>query len=67
MVAAMDAEHIRTRLQDALHRGHRKATEDELAEVTAVVLAIVTEVAAEMAEVMAGLAARVEALEAAAG
>ena len=63
----MDAEHIKGRLHDALHRGHRKATEDELAEVAAVVLAVVTELTAEIAEVLTGLAARVEALEAAAG
>ena len=61
----MDAEHIKGRFHDALHRGHRKATEEELAEVTAVVLAIVTELTAEMAEVIAALAARVETLEAA--
>ena len=49
----MNAEHIQSRLHDALHRGHRKATEQELAEVTAVVLAIVTEVTAELAAVIA--------------
>jgi hypothetical protein len=65
-VAAMEAEHIRGRLHDALHRGHRKATEEELGEVTAVVVAVVTELMAEMAEIIAGLAARVNALEAAA-
>jgi len=60
----MNAEHIQSRLHDALHRGHRKATEGELAEVTAVVLAIVTEVTVELAVVIAELAARVQALEA---
>lgn len=60
----MNTEHIKSRLQDALHRGHHKATEVELAEVTAVVLAIVGEVTAELATVIAELAERVEALEA---
>lgn len=60
---AMTAEHVRARLHDALHRGHGKATENELVEVTAVVLAIVTEVATELAAVIAELEARVEALE----
>ena len=60
----MNAEHIQTRLQGALHRGHRRATEEELAEVTAVVLAIVTEVSVELAVVIGELAARVQALEA---
>ena len=49
----MNAEHIQSRLHDALHRGHRKATEEELAEVTV-----------ELAVVIAELAARVQALEA---
>jgi hypothetical protein len=61
----MNVEQIKGRLHDAVHRGHRKATEEELAEVTAVVLAVVTELTAEMAAVIAELAARVEALEAA--
>lgn len=60
----MDADHVKNRLHDALHRGQRKATEGELAEVTAVVLAVVGEVTAELAVVIADLAARVEALEA---
>jgi hypothetical protein len=63
----MNAEHIRQRLTDAVHRGHRKATEEEVAEVTAVVLAVVAEVAAEMGLVIAELADRVEALEQEAG
>ena len=49
-----------------MHRAP-KATEDELVEVTAVVLAVVSEVTAELAAVIAELAARVEALEAGAG
>jgi hypothetical protein len=61
----MNADHIRSRLHDALHRGHQKVSEDELAEVTAVVLAVMTELAAELAVVIAELDARVEALEAA--
>jgi len=59
------AEHqLQKRLHDALHRGHRKATEEEVAEVTAVVLTIVAELTDELALVIAELADRVEALEA---
>lgn len=57
------AEHIKGRLHDAMHRSP-KASEEELAAVTAVVLAVVSEVTAELAEVIAELADRVEALEA---
>ena len=46
-----------------MNRGHAKVSEDELAEVTAVVLAVVAEVTAELATVIAELAVRVEALE----
>jgi NTP pyrophosphatase (non-canonical NTP hydrolase) len=60
----MDKEHVKGRLHDAMHRGHRKATEEELAEVTAVVLAIVGEVTLELATLIADLAERVAALEA---
>ena len=60
----MKAEHVRERLHNAIHRSG-KVSEDELAEVTAVVLAVVTELTAELAEVIAELAARIEALEAA--
>jgi hypothetical protein len=60
----MNKDHVRERLHDALHRGGTKATEQELAEITAVVLAVVAEVATELAEVIGDLAARVEALEA---
>jgi hypothetical protein len=60
----MDTDQLRTRLHDALHRGHSKATEDELAEVAAVVLAVVAELTAELVVVIADLAERVEALEA---
>jgi NTP pyrophosphatase (non-canonical NTP hydrolase) len=59
----MNEDHVKGRLHDAIHRGHRKATEEELAEVGAVVLAIATELATELAVVVADLAARVEALE----
>jgi hypothetical protein len=52
------------RLHNALHRGGAKATEEELADITAVVLAVVAEIATELAEVIGELAARVEALEA---
>jgi len=58
----MEAEQIRTRLHDALHRGHRKATEGELADVTAV-LAVMTELTTELVDVIAHLTSRVEALE----
>ncbi len=62
----MKAEHIKDRLHEAMHRAP-KASEEELAEVTAVVLAVLSEVTAELAAVIAELAARVEALENAAG
>ena len=61
----MDADHIKTRLHDSLHRGRGKVTEEELEDVSALVLAIATELAAELAVVIADLAERVEALEAA--
>lgn len=60
----MQEHNIRERLHDALHRGHRKATEDDVAELTAVVLTIVTELTGELALVIAELAERIEALEA---
>lgn len=63
-VRAMDKDHITGRLHDAMHRGNHKATEQELAEVTVVVLAIVGELASELAAVIADLSQRVEALEA---
>ncbi len=63
----MQTENVRQRLHDAMHRGHSKVSEDELAEVTAVVLAVVAELSAELAAVIAELAARVESLEARVG
>ncbi|HZR12021.1 MAG TPA: hypothetical protein VFC33_02110 [Acidimicrobiia bacterium] len=60
----MEEHHIRERLHDALHRGHRKATEEDVAELTAIVLTIVTELTGELAVVIAELAERLEALEA---
>lgn len=60
----MDKEHVKSRLHDAMHRGHTKATEEELGEVAAVVLAIIGEVTVELSVVIADLAARVAALEA---
>lgn len=54
----MKAEHIRDRLHEAMRRSP-KASEEELAEVSAVVLAIVGDVTAELAVVIADLAARV--------
>jgi hypothetical protein len=59
----VNADKVKSRLQDAMHRGHTKVSEEELAEVTAVVLAVVGELAAEMALVLTELAARIEALE----
>ena len=60
----MNADHLRDRLHDAMHRGHGKVTEQELADVAAVVLAIATEISAELALVIADLAGRIELLEA---
>jgi hypothetical protein len=60
----MNTDHVKERLQGALHRGNHKATETELAEVAAVVLAIVGELTVELAAVIAELAERVAALEA---
>jgi hypothetical protein len=60
----MNADHIKGRLHDALHRGRGKVSEQELQDVTAVVLAVMTEITAELAIVIADLADRVEALEA---
>ncbi|MDQ6728028.1 MAG: hypothetical protein M3066_17980 [Actinomycetota bacterium] len=62
----MKQEHIKDRLHQAMRRSE-KVSEQDLAEVTAVVIAIVGEVAAELALVISELAARVEALEANAG
>jgi hypothetical protein len=62
--ATMDKDHIKNRLHDAMHRGKHKATEEELAEVTVVVLAIVGELALETAAIISELNQRVEALEA---
>ncbi|HEX3611287.1 MAG TPA: hypothetical protein VHU88_06330 [Sporichthyaceae bacterium] len=63
----MNTETIRARLHDAMHHSHRNATEEELAEVGALVLTVVAAVTAELAEVIAELSARVTALESAAG
>lgn len=59
----MDEAHLKQRLHDAMHRGHRKATEDELTEVTAIVVAIVGEITLELSVVLADLTERVAALE----
>ena len=64
MVGPMDTDHVKARLHEAMRRGSHKATEDELAEVAAVVLAIVGEVTLELAAVIAELVERVEVLEA---
>ena len=60
---SMSESHIKERLQGALHRGHHKATEEELAEVAAVVLAVVGEITAELIAILADLSDRVTALE----
>lgn len=59
----MDKDHVKTRLHEAMHRGHGKATEDELEEVAAVVLAIVGEVTLELSVLIVDLEERVAALE----
>jgi len=64
--STMKQEHVKDRLHQAMHRSAR-VWEEELAEVTAVVLAIVGEVTAELALVIGELAGRVEALENKAG
>jgi hypothetical protein len=63
-VDQIHTEQLRRRHHDAVHRGGTKATEEELAEITVVVLAVVAEVATELAEVIGELGARIEALEA---
>lgn len=60
----MDKEHVKSRLHDAMHRGHHKATEEELGDVAAVVLAIIGEVTLELSVLIADLADRVAVLEA---
>ena len=55
---------IKERLHNALHRGHKKASEEEAAEVAAVALVIMTEVIVELTEVLADFELRLEALEA---
>lgn len=59
----MAVEQIKERLHAALHRGGKKASEEELDAVTEVVLLVVTEVTAELAVLIADLEARVAALE----
>ena len=61
----MNADHIKDRLHNAIHRTPRDVSQKELEEVTTVVLAIVVELAAETALVMGELVARIEALESA--
>lgn len=63
-IRPMAVEQIKERLHTALHRGGRKASEEELEAVTEVVLLVVAEVTAEMAILIADLEERVEALEA---
>jgi hypothetical protein len=59
----VNAEDVKTRLHHAMHRGSKKATEEELAEITTVVMAVVAEVTAELAVVIAEVAERVDRLE----
>jgi hypothetical protein len=59
----MDSHQIRDRLHQAIHRSP-KATEEDVAGVTAVVLEIVAELNGELALVIAELSDRVDALEA---
>ncbi len=61
--ARMSSHHVKDRLEGALHRGGNKAPEDELAEITAVVLAIVGELTIELAALNGELSDRVAALE----
>ncbi len=58
----MALDQIKERLHDALHRGHKRGTDEELA-ATEIILVAVSEVVAELAIVLAELEARVEALE----
>ena len=60
----MQKEDVHQRLHGALHRGGTKATEEELVEVTTIVLAVVAELTLELSVIIAELAARVEAVEA---
>ncbi|TML14104.1 MAG: hypothetical protein E6G39_08865 [Actinobacteria bacterium] len=59
----MNHTHIKDRLEQALHRGRHKATEEELVEVAAVVIAVVGEVTAELVVLIGELTERVAALE----
>ncbi len=59
----MNSHHIKDRLDAALHRGGR-ATEEELAAVTALVLVIVSELTGELAVMISELRDRVAVLEA---
>ena len=59
----MERDHVKDRLEQALHRGGHKATEHELAAVAAVVLTIVAEVTGELIALIGELSDRVAALE----
>jgi hypothetical protein len=59
----VNVDHVKGRLHDAMHRGSGKVSEEELSNVTVVVLAIIQEVTTELAAVIAELAVRVDALE----
>ena len=60
----MQVEHVKGRLERAIHRGRSTVSEDELEAVAAVVLAIVGELTLELAEVIGELGQRVQKLEA---
>jgi hypothetical protein len=51
-----------SRLHDALHRGHKKAKDEEL-EATEIVLVALTEVVGELAVLLAELELRIAVLE----
>lgn len=58
----MEADDVKARLHDALHR-HAKASEAEVEAVARVVLAVVGELTAELAVMLSDLATRIKALE----
>jgi len=62
-IHVMPKEQVRERLHNALHRGGKKATEEELEAVTEVVLLVVAEVVGELAVVIGDLETRVAAIE----
>jgi hypothetical protein len=55
---------IKERLHGAIYRGNKKATEEEVAEVAALITLVIGELVSELAEVLVDLEVRVAALEA---